>query len=125
MKKIYFFIFLISTNPLLGQEFKGCGEYAFKGVLMLDSTAPLQMSYIVHQSTKSEMTFFIINQEDILKLNSFLKVPTALQAKILKKMDGTKGEIIGLTKISRRFPAPLGYPETELKLLKTLDCARE
>jgi hypothetical protein len=102
---VVFFI-LISSNlkaeSLPG--FVGCGEYRIKGVLVKNLDIII---YKTNTKTNSEMSFTIKEDKDLVLLSSYLNAPTEIRAEITKKMDGTKGEIEHISKISLRKPNPL------------------
>jgi len=114
-------LFLISF-PLFAQDFSGCGEYKFKGILKYDEKAPLKMSYIVREGTGSQMTFSLVNKADVTTLAAFIDKPSHFKAKILKPMDGTKGELGAPVEIGLRFPDPLSASDTGIEKIKTLKC---
>ena len=120
-----FFIFLSLFFVLdisFAQEFKGCGEYQLKGVVRKFPSANLGIAYIVHEKTKSQLHFEFNEKDDFVVLAGYLDRPTSLRAKVLKKMDGTKGEMVDVSKISMRFPNPLSASDTEFSKVSDLDC---
>jgi hypothetical protein len=121
IKYILLFLFF-NCSTLYSQEFIGCGEYNFRGILREDQKAPLKMSYIVHESTKSELRFELVEKEDLLKLGVFVNTETMLKAKILNLMDGTKGELREISGISKRFPNPLVPNDTGIVRLQDIKC---
>lgn len=113
---------LLWSQSTFSQEFLGCGEYHFKGILRKTPNTISKITYIVHENTKSEMRFSVSEIADEVNLSLFLNVPTEFTAKILKIMDGTKGVISDPNEISKRLPNPLGNRDTELKKLNTKKC---
>jgi hypothetical protein len=89
--------------------FTQCGDYVVKGVLIQNTTDTTKVNpviYKVNQKTKSEMAF-TFKAEDLGLVSSYLDVPTTMKVKILKKMEGTKGEIAEVNGVSIRKPNPL------------------
>lgn len=121
MIKIVLMTVLVSTSSW-AQDFKGCGEYKFKGVLKQDEKAPLKMSYVVREGTGSQMTFHLVNKDDVVALAAFLDKPSQFKAKILKAMDGTKGELQGPVEIGLRFPNPLSDRDTGIERVGEMKC---
>ena len=90
--------------------FAGCGDYVLKGVLVKNTGESSQSSpvlYQVNQKTQSQMQFTFQSAQDLLLVSSYLDVPTTMKVRILKKMDGTKGEIHEVNGVSIRKPNPL------------------
>jgi hypothetical protein len=115
MKAIVMLASFFLSSILFAQDFRGCGDYLFRGVLKEDK-------YIVNEGTKSEMVFELIDNEDFLKLSAFLNMPSSFKGSIIKKMDGTKGVVKGSTEIFRRFPNPLNPKDTGITLIKKSVC---
>lgn len=89
--------------------FTQCGDYVLKGVLVKnpsDTTKTNPVIYKVNLKTKSEMTFTFV-ASDLGLVSSYLDVPTTMKVKILKKMEGTKGEIAEVNGVSIRKPNPV------------------
>lgn len=123
MKKILMASLLVvvslATNA---QEFTGCGEYLFKGVLRADKKLPLKFKYIVHENSQSQMSFNLKEKTDSIALIGIIDQPTSLKAKILKKMDGTYGELTEPREISHRISKPLSARDTEIIKITDLKC---
>ena len=122
MIKTFLFITLISSAPLFSQEFSGCGEYSFKGILRHDENAPLKMSYVIHEGTKSQMIFHLTEKVDVPKLALVLDLPSVFKAKIHKQMDGTKGTLKAPFEIARRYPNPLVSTDSGMTKIQDLKC---
>jgi hypothetical protein len=122
----FFILVLLALNfsHSHAQEFKGCGEYALKGVVRKNPNAQLGVAYIVHENTKSQLLFEFNEKDDFVVLVAYLDKPTSLKAKVLKKMDGTKGEMVDVSKIALRFPNPLSASDTEFSKLSDIDCKK-
>ncbi len=103
-------------------DFDGCGEYEFKGILKIDKQAKSQMNFIVHDGTKSQMTFEFEKEDDIVKLSPFLNSQSYFKATIPKAMDGTKGVLRNLSGISKVFPDPLKNTDSGIKKIKSQKC---
>lgn len=112
---------LLSSN-VFAQEFSGCGEYVFKGVLKHDEHSPLKMIYVVNEGTKSQMTFDLIERDDVVKLSLMLDLPSTFKASITKPMNGTKGVLSFPSEIARRVPNPLSKNEIGIAKIKTFKC---
>lgn len=102
--------------------FEGCGEYQFRGKLIAALEEFHKVKYVVNEGTVSAMTFSIPDNDDSMKISLFFNRPTSFNAKILKPMNGTKGEIKSLTEIALRFPNPLRPEDTGITKLSSLDC---
>ena len=118
MKKMIFILMLVYVHSSVF-GFEGCGEYIFKGKLKQESG---MMIYVVYEHSRSEMRFNIPLKEDVQKLALMLDAPSSFKAKILKPMDGTKGEIQDVNEISKRFPNPLSADDTGIKRTSSLKC---
>ena len=127
MKKIFLlmiFCFSVSAEEQIG--YKGCGEYLFQGKLVQDKKDKAKFVYVVNEGTFSEMTFVIPMREDFLKIAAYLKQPTRFQGFIFHDMDGTKGEVKNLSRISLRYPNPLvPTKDTFIQWQKTVDCEKK
>lgn len=119
MMKIIMFFLSFSAHAF---DFTGCGEYKFKGVLKYDEKAPLKMSYIVREGSGSQMTFAIAQKADLMKLAPMVDKPSQFTGKILKPMDGTKGELQSPESIAFRYPNPLSDRDTGIEKIKDLKC---
>lgn len=120
MKLIVLFSVLISFS-LSAQElpgFAGCGDYLIKGILVKNSLSKSgrnekdkkELSPVIYRTnsgTNSEMQFFIKESEDLVLISSYLDTPTEIKAHIYKVMDGTKGEIGHISKVTLRKSNPL------------------
>lgn len=98
----------INAQDLPG--FKGCGEYLLRGVLVKNSNGKNELSPVVYQTnggTNSEMQFKIKEREDLVLISSYLDTPSEIKAQINKVMDGTRGEIEHISKVSLRKANPL------------------
>ena len=113
---------LLLSLSAYASDFDGCGDYEFKGILKLDKSFKNQMAYIVHEGTKSQMTFEFEKEEDIVKVSPFLNMQSAFTATVSKDMDGTKGVLKNVSAISKVFPDPLKNSDTGLKKIKTIKC---
>ncbi|MBC7538449.1 MAG: hypothetical protein H7281_06490 [Bacteriovorax sp.] len=122
MIKLFLLISLMSSSCLFAQEFSGCGEYLFKGILRHDEHAPLKMIYVVNEGTKSQLNFDLIEKDDVIKLALVLNLPTTITGNIEKPMDGTKGSLTMPTEIARRFPNPLKNNDTGITKIKIFKC---
>lgn len=115
-------LLLLISFPVFAQDFTGCGEYKFKGILKYDEKAPLKMSYIVREGTGSQMTFSLVNKNDVTTLAPFIDKPSQFKAKIVKPMDGTKGELRTPMEIGLRFPDPMSGSDTGIEKIKSVKC---
>ncbi|MDD4976165.1 MAG: hypothetical protein PHY93_17545 [Bacteriovorax sp.] len=112
MKIFTLLLFFISLN-LKAQQltgFRGCGEYTLKGILVKNTIDFKQNGiffYKTYLHTKSEMQFVIKDSADLALISSYLNVPTIMKAHITKMMDGTRGEINHISKVSLRINNPL------------------
>ncbi|MBC7428710.1 MAG: hypothetical protein H7336_08880 [Bacteriovorax sp.] len=122
MINFFLLVSLLISNNLLAQEFSGCGEYIFKGVLKHDEHAHLKMIYVVNEGTKSQMTFNLIERDDVQKLALMLDLPSTFKASIIKNMDGTRGALSFPSEIASRFPNPLSKNETGITKIKNFKC---
>lgn len=106
---VIFFTFFASgllAETLPG--FSGCGEYLLKGVLVKNSIKEFPpVIYKVNAKSKSELQFTIKESADLSVISSYLDMPTEISAQIDKAMDGTKGEIRQITKLTLRRSNPL------------------
>lgn len=121
MIKIILTLSFLWNSILFANEFQGCGEYLFKGILKGDKGSPLLMTYLVHAGTISEMKF-LLEKKDLITLSPYANTPSSFKAKILKKMDQTLGTLVEPTEIASRFPNPLNNNDTGIRKLKDLDC---
>jgi hypothetical protein len=105
IKLIMLFIVLNSTSidAQTHPGFAGCGEYLLKGVLVKNTP----VLYKVNGGTNSEMQFKIKESDDLVLISSYLDVPTEIKAHINKVMDGTRGEIDHISKVTLRKSNPL------------------
>ena len=117
-----FLVSLLGVSNLFAQEFSGCGEYIFKGVLKSDEHAPLKLMYVVNEGTKSQMTFNLIERDDVPKLALMLDLHSTFRASITKNMNGSQGVLSFPTEIARRFPNPLSNKEMGISKLKSFKC---
>lgn len=122
IRRFFLFFSIVFSVSAFSQEFSGCGEYHFKGILKYDEKAPLKMSYIIHEGSLSQMIFYLVDKEDINMLAAVTEKPSQFKAKIVKKMDGTKGELRSPTEIALRFPDPLRSSDTGIAKIKNLKC---
>lgn len=126
MIKIFFSKCLLVCLLLVGQasaqEFSGCGEYVFNGVLKHNDRSVFKMVYIVNEGTKSQMIFDFVERDDVMKLALMLNVPSSFKAKITRLMDGTKGVLSYPVDIDRRFLDPLSNKTSGLTKIKNLKC---
>lgn len=107
---------------IYASDFKGCGEYILKGVLREKSSEDTSESiYIVNENTKSQMIFELGPRETTIMLPMINKT-SSLKGTIFKMMDGTKGKLKNIEKISIRFPNPLAPGDTGMVLIKSLKC---
>lgn len=121
MIKIILLLSFFSSHAF-AQEFIGCGEYLFKGLLKMDEHSPFKMLYIVHEGTKSQMNFRLKEKDDAIKLALIIDIPSSFKASITKPMDGTSGVLSFPTEISRRFPDPLKSSSTGILKIKEMKC---
>jgi hypothetical protein len=122
MKKGLICISFIWTSVLFSQEYQGCGEYLFKGILKDDKESPYKMNYVVNSKTKSEMIFEFSNESDLASLAILLDTPSSFKGKITKRMNGTKGVVKSPNEISKRFPDPLKSMDTGIFQIKAEKC---
>lgn len=122
MMKIIVLMIAFSTSSLYAGGFVGCGEYTFKGVVRLHKTEKGALNFVVNEDTKSQMEFLVTDIKELQKLAILIDAPIEFKAKILKKMDGTKGEFIEATEISNRMPNPLLSTDTGITKLRDLKC---
>lgn len=122
MMKSFFILMILFSANAFAQSFEGCGEYEFKGIVRKDKSAPLGLVYVVNEETRSQLNFPITSFAEIKKLSLFINQPTQFQAKILKNMDGTKGEFSDSVQIEKRFPNPLLSTDTGITRIKILKC---
>lgn len=122
MIKMIAIINILLASALYSQDFKGCGEYLFKGILKEGTEASPKVIYVVNEGTKSEQKFEIAKKEDLLRLSLFMNMPSSFKGKIMKRMDGTKGVVQDPTEIARRFPDPLSGSDTGISLIKASKC---
>ena len=115
MIKTLVFLFLIASINSYAQDFSGCGEYEFKGVLRHDDHVPFKMIYIVNENTKSQMIFNLQEMEDMKKIAIMVNLPSKL-------MDGTKGVLTFPSEIGRRLPDPLSSKDTGITKIKNFKC---
>lgn len=120
--KCIFLITLVFSFNAYSQDFSGCGEYLFKGVLRHDEQAPLKLKYVVNENTNSQMIFTLLEKEDVKKLAIMIDLPTTMKANITKPMDGTKGVITFPSEIGRRLPNPLVSKDTGITKIKNFKC---
>lgn len=113
---------ILNANGSEVSGFEGCGHYLLRGTLLLDKEHKL-LIYSVNHLTKSELVFSIPNKNDLNIIAGFLNKSTAIKADILKKMDGTKGEIQNIKEVDVRYPNPLSGPQdTYIRLLQSKSC---
>lgn len=99
MKKWISLLIILATSLSMAKEkpgFTGCGDYVLKGKLVNNI-------YVINPTAKTEMTFTFTPQ-DLTLMSSYLDVPTTLKVKILKKMEGNRGEISEVNGVSIRKP---------------------
>lgn len=120
--KIIVLMIAFSTSRLYAAGFVGCGEYTFKGVVRLHKTVKGALNFVVNEDTKSQMEFLVTDIKELQKLAILIDAPIEFKAKILKKMDGTKGEFVEATEISNRVPNPLLSTDTGITKLRDLKC---
>jgi hypothetical protein len=102
------FIFFIISFQVHAEEqigFRGCGEYVLKGELVKDKIYPVV--YKTNIGTKSEMSFSIEASDDLVLISGYMNIPTEIRASISKLMNGTKGEINHISKLTLRRSNPL------------------
>lgn len=104
-------------------EFEGCGEYAFAGIYEGTETKG-EFHYVVLKGTLSQLTFQVKKEADIVNLASQIDRATKFKAKILKPMDGTRGELEEITELEFRVEKPLDRSEFGIKKLKSLKCKK-
>lgn len=122
MIKTIVFLLLFASFNSYAQDFSGCGEYEFKGVLRHDDHVPFKMIYIVNENTKSQMIFNLQEMEDMKKLAIMVNLPSKFKASIPKMMDGTKGVLTFPSEIGRRLPDPLSSKDTGITKIKNFKC---
>lgn len=122
MMKIIMLMIIFSSSQLYAGGFEGCGEYLFKGVVKIHKTARGALNFTVNEDTKSQMEFLVTDKKELQKLGILIDVPIEFKAKILKKMDGTKGEFVEATEITNRLPNPLLSTDTGITKLRDLKC---
>ena len=122
-------ILLFTSLTLNAQElsgFVGCGEYLLKGVLVKNKKDREKFGLFIYKTnvrTKSEMQFIIKESEDLTLIASYLDIPTEISAHINKKMNGTRGEINHITKVSLRKNNPLNpIINSGINLILSKDC---
>lgn len=119
-------IFSLMANAESTIGFKGCGEYHFRGVLQKNNKENLNKGlvvYVVNGKTHSEMQFTINDVDDLVRVSSYLNIPTAINAYISKNMDGTRGEINHISKIALRKSNPLDpINDTGIFLISKKEC---
>ncbi len=115
-------IFASLSFNAFAQENTECGEYVLRGILRIDKTAPFSMIYIVNEETKSKYRFTIQNREDSSTLAMMINVPTTINVKILKPLEGYSGVIKLTSEISRRFLDPMNTKVSSMEKIKSLKC---
>lgn len=105
MMKIFLLLIMISFNLYAEGPvgFNGCGVYSLKGSLIKKDP----FHYVVNPETNSKMEFSIKGSDDLVLISSYLDVPTEILAEISKTMDGTRGDIHNISKVSLRKLNPL------------------
>ena len=121
IKSLFLFSILFSST-VFSQDFSGCGEYSFKGVLRHNNHAPFKMIYVVNERTKSQMTFNLLEMDDVKKLALMINLPTKIKGNIVRRMDGTKGVLTFPSEIKRDFPDPLSSKESGINKIKNFKC---
>jgi hypothetical protein len=128
MKNLIFFMLFMSQS-LNAQEltgFAGCGEYLLKGVLVKNKKNVKMRGPLIYKTnvqTKSEMQFIIKESDDLALLVPYVNIPTEIRANVSKMMDGTKGEIHRISKISLRKNNPLVVVKNSgMLLIHSQDC---
>jgi hypothetical protein len=120
MKKILFISIISQAILNTGNSFE-CGEYKISGIgRMLKNTPVL----IINERSLSEYVFTIPISEQP-RIVPYIDRPFELHALIVKKGNGTRGELKDLKEISLRVPNPLSEsPDTGIKLLHKLPCQK-
>lgn len=114
----------IFSNSGFASSIASCGQYEFKGVLKKDPLNMEEFNYIILESTKSQLSFKIKSRNDLISLIPFLDRPTSFNGEIQNSMNGTRGEIMNISKIDFRFPDPLNQKDQGVTLIKTMDCKK-
>lgn len=122
MMKIIILLIVFSSSQLYAGGFEGCGEYFLKGVVRIHKTTTGALNFVVNENTKSQMEFLVNDKKELQKLAILIDAPIEFKAKILKKMDGTKGEFVEATEINNRLPNPLLSTDTGITKLRDLKC---
>ncbi len=126
---ILFFI-LLSYTSLNAQEstieFKSapqeCGLYLIHGTIKSSNQSKPTILLLVNEGTKSEHTFTFAKVEDDLGYNLYKDKEVALTAHLLKKLNGTSGEISKVAEIKKRIPNPIGAKHTGFHLIQKMKC---
>lgn len=103
-------------------QFIDCGRYELKGILRQLPDQKRQFHYSVLEETQSAMLFLVAEESDLSVLLPFLDKPTFIEASILKKLNGTQGEINKIKKIQLRLPNPLSKNNLGWSLVEKAPC---
>ena len=129
---ISFFFFISITTILNAQdssiELKSapsdCGKYLIHGIIRSTQKSRPTIHLIVNEKSQSEHTFNFTSTEDDLGYNIHKNKDVVVTALILKKLNGTSGELSKVEKIETRIPNVLKSKDTGFHLLQKLECQK-
>lgn len=127
------FIVLISMTTILkaqdsSTELKNapsdCGKYIIHGIIRSTQISRPTIHLIVNEKSQSEHTFNFASTDDDLGFNIHKNKDVVVTALILKKLNGTSGELVKVEKIENRIPNALKAKDTGFHLLQKLECLK-
>ncbi len=123
MRNVVYLFSLLIANITLAQV-TDCGRYSMKGVLRESVQKPGVFEYVVLEETQSALKFLVTSEADLGLIMPFKDKTTTIEASVLKKLDGTKGEINKILKIDMRLANPLSKNHSGISLVEKENCLK-
>lgn len=120
MKKLFILVVGLFSLNLYSNE---CGELKLKGTLKQNATTQA-LEFNVLETTNSKRIYLFATPAIAMEVAPFVGKQLTLSVKVLKQLDGTRGEINEITFVDMNFDSFFALNKNAIEVTKAQKCER-